>query len=190
MHAATVPRTTIPARLIPAVGERISRLLRSSGAVSEDTTLKTVDEQGGFRIEIDRARRGFRDIERGLVAGVRVDGTGQLSVWFPLPADTLGAVVDLDHVTESIGVSIGISSDVWQGSTGLAFGFEFSSVTMITSAGIGDLGHRSSAQLSGATRSDLRISPDEFVQSADWSQDRAGVAQILAPTVLRAWQVG
>jgi hypothetical protein len=187
VHINRVPGAPISSRLLADAADRLATFLRSSSSVAQQSALTTTDEANAVRVEVQQVRRGFREPETGSVAGVRLDRSGQLSVWFPLPADSMGAVLDRDHLAHSIALSIRIAADLWHGTPQLAFGFELASVTMITTGKLADLGHRSSASLSGAMRSDLRIAPDEVARSSDFVRDQAKISNTLAAVVLRSW---
>lgn len=189
VHYTRLPGKHVPERDLVHAGDRVKRVLRSSGLVPDETPLTVAEDREGITVTIDRRQRTYGEVTAGGIAGLRVHNSGQISVWWPLPADNMGAVLDPTALQQTVAESLLLIASVDSAGAGdIAIAIELNSVTLITDGSLNDLGRRSRATMSGAVRPDLRVEPDEAVRTNDLVRARHVIAANIVPVLLRKWR--
>lgn len=98
------------------------------------------------------------------VAGVRADRDGVISVWWPLPSDRMGAVVDSDELVSAVAARLRFAANLGVASGDrAAVAAALSGIAMAAEGSVADLGRRDSVSLGFSQREVARVEPEDSV---------------------------
>lgn len=123
------------------------------------------------------------------VAGVRVDRDGTVSVWWPLPSDQMGAVIDSNHLpsaladrlrfTAGLGVVTGDRAAVAAALSGIA---------MAAEGTVADLGRRNSVSLGFSQREIVRVEPEDSLPVRALANGALDIGREIAARLVHAFR--
>jgi hypothetical protein len=183
LHAVSVNSNAIPGRVMLAMPDRIAGSLRNARAVSMTAGMESSGDTTVAEVRVV-SRLDRSSVVTGKLLGVRMSARGQLSVWWSLPRDTMGSILDAAHLNQTVteGLHLVGALNVLTGEDfGVAVGL--SGALNMTSRGTVASVARQSATMVMSPRP-IHISLDEGVSAAAFDQGAAEVAQHLAVLVL------
>jgi hypothetical protein len=190
LHCLRVPPKAVSDREFRSMSDVVQGALRGSGLVPNSVGLTVHEDRGSLIVTVDRNPRRYGEVDHGTVNAVRVDKAGQVTVIRTLPADSMGAILDETLLTAGIAECLSLVAGMWNtGPVDLMVGVEFNSVRSVTGGTAADLGHRSSATMDGAMRQDLRVEPDEIIETENLAGAWNEIAGVVAPSAVRAWRL-
>jgi hypothetical protein len=133
-------------------------------------------------------------IARSELLGCRIARTGQVSLWFTLPRDGMGAVLDRDDLTSSLTGALKVGAAVLDAlgtarEQQVVIAAELADTTLLTDGKLADLGRRNSARMRGFVGQPIMLSPDESVALAALSDSTVGrVAGTVAQVLTDEWR--
>jgi hypothetical protein len=182
-------------RVIAGIGSAMPGLIRVLAGLSDSAGIELDERHDHVTVAVEPVQARWNDVRDSEFRGSRLSRTGQVSVWYSLPADGMGAVIDEEQLADDlqrcleIGAALltvgGLAVD---GRVGLAC--EISPVNLITDGTLAQLGNRSQASLRSTGRDDVRVDAEESVPTNSLSPPWVGaVASTLARLLLRRWQL-
>lgn len=174
IHVLALDGYSVSARQMPGFEKRTKTYLRSSGLVADDVRIMVPNDPDGLTILVEPPRRPYDAVSRGDVIGLRLHGSGQVTVWRTLPRDSMGAVLDagalVTDVTECLQL---VAAAMGASPARIALAAEVGPATLITEGTLSSLG-RSSATMLKTGRGPLQIPPDESLTTDDLAGAAAG----------------
>jgi hypothetical protein len=125
--------------------------------------------------------------------GCRVARTGQVSIWYSLARDRMGAVLDETELVDDLEGALTLGAELLGRLTvpaerQVAIAAELAQTTLLTCGTLTDLGHRTSATMLGAMGKTARLEPEESVTLGALQQPTVGqVAATIAMVLVRYW---
>lgn len=184
LHVVPLAATRHPARVMRDMADVLVTALRRSGVVPMSAGVTPIESADAVTVEVPDAPRRWDDVTEGRLAGVRVSASGQASVWHSLPRDTLGPILDPDHLRGQVATALRFVGllGVLPGDR-FAIGIGLAERSMVTEGRFTGIA-RSSATLGMARNGSLRIAPDESVSAAAFDRGADDVAAGLVTTLL------
>lgn len=165
VHVLPVGVSAHSATVLSGLSERLATVGRQAGLFTHDQALETGnDHQQAWAA----ARSSYGQSE----SGVRVTRSQALSLWKPLPHDSLGTIIDPQDLAARIASLIHVAADVIPSETGqaVALAVSLSHVGMASEGDASRAGHRRSAEMGmgmGRPESELvRVPPTATVPAA------------------------
>jgi hypothetical protein len=191
LHACPVGRVRIPARVIRAMPERLITSLRESAAVPAHAGVEPRSDDSQAIVEIPEGERDLSgDLRPSQLRGVRIDGLGQISVWWALPADQLGGgILNLANLAGMAATALRVIGRVGADSSrryALATGVSGSMLSVID--GPLPTHSRSSASFGVLSDDPVRIWPDESVSTIAFDRGADDVARDIASSLVDGFQ--
>jgi len=192
LHVAPLSATAISGRLMRAMPDRLIGALRASGAVPAHAGLDPKVDDAGAAVDVPAgARRPMGAVEAGALRGVRVSPTGQVSVWWSLPSDGMGAMLNADELTEACARALRLAGSVGLSDAArhaVAIGVTGSLITAVE----GSLPHASRTSTNFGVPGDrpVHVTPDESVPAAAFDNGADEFGRELAAALVAAFQSG
>jgi hypothetical protein len=190
VHILPVPSPQLSARAMQESGDQLLTALRASGAVPAEAGLESAREPSGAAvIRLPEMRRGFDQVDRGTLRGVRLAPSSQFSLWYTLPRGRLPlAVLDPDDLTVRITEALRLAGRLRVVSANhvtVAAGIDPASLTTIGS--VSELATQASATYAGGGRLErVRLQPDEAATMAALDNGAAEMARSVARRLIDA----
>lgn len=192
VHLIPVPPAAVTQRLLFSLDDIGPRIVRERRLVDDSTGLTRASSGEDIFIESQPTQR-VDGVSRGRFLALRISRSGQTSVWYTLPRDSMGSVLDEHHLKHDIQAALGLGAGIIEATHGtavarVAVAAELVNTTSLTGGTVDELGTRSQATMPGAFRSPPRIDPDESVGvrglngPGSWT-----VAGVVAQLLIRAW---
>ena len=130
----------------------------------------------------------------GEFLGLRAGRSGQVSVWYSMPRDGMGSVLDEHRLTHDLQKALGAAAELLETACGdslgrVAVAAELINTTSLTDGTVDELGRRSQATLSGAFGRSARMEPEESVYARDLHAPTSwSVAGTVAKVLVRSWR--
>lgn len=186
LHVVPLAPSPIRARLMRAMPDRLIGALRGSAAVPAHAGLDPQVDDDGAALEVP-AGPGQRmgTVSPGILRGVRVSSSGQVSVWSSLPNDGMGSMLNEGELAEGCARALPLAGAIGLPDAaryGVAIGISGSLINLVngalpqsgrTSTSYGILGDRP-----------IRVTPDESLPAAAFDNGADEVARDLAAAVL------
>lgn len=176
INANSAPPTRRELRM---VGESLAGRVRQARLVDDSTPLSTQQIDGAYSVDIPGAQRNAFSPNPGETRGIRLDPSGQVSIWGSLPSNGIGSLFDPAEMTAQIssflrGVGrLNIVTDPY-----LAISVAVEPTEMITFGRYGQNTDSATFHRSGRSRQ-ARLAPDELVSNAALSTGATEVAENL-----------
>lgn len=193
VHLIPVPPTPVSQRLLASLYGIAPRLVRERMLVDDSAGLTRASSGEDIFIESQPTQR-VDGVSRGRFLALRISRSGQTSVWYTLPRDSMGSVLDEHHLKHDIQAALGLGAGIIEATHGTAVAraavaAELVNTTSLTGGTVNELGTRTQATMPGAFRSPPRIDPDESVGVRDLSVPGAWtVAGAVAQLLVRTWR--
>lgn len=173
--------TRLSQRHLLEIKERLPRLLRDLGYVSDAEGIAVSDVANSVQVVRTQVRPAYGRVEQPRVEQVRVH-PAQVSVARTLPRDQMGAVVDATDIEAGVSEALSLMAGVWNNSSlALALALEVTDTSTITDGTVDELGHRNRATMISFGQSEsLRIAPDEIITFSDIGRQGPQVARTMA----------
>jgi hypothetical protein len=144
-------------------------------------------------VEADAVQIGYNEVSMGEFLGLRAGLSGQVSLWYSLPRDGMGSVLDEHRLKHDLAKALGAGAKLLESTYGenlarVAVAAELVNTTSLTGGRLHELGSRSQATLPGAFRSGARMEPEESVAPHDLLPPASSsVAETAAKVLVRSW---
>lgn len=123
------------------------------------------------------------------VAGVRVDRDGTISLWWPLPSDRMGAVVDSDDLASAVAAKLRFAASLSLiGGDRAAVAAALSGVAMAAEGSVADLGKRNSVSFGFSQREVVRVEPEDAVPVDALTSGAGDIGRELATRLVHAFR--
>jgi hypothetical protein len=185
MHVAPVPAAPIPSRMLRASSDRLIAALRTSGAVRGHEGLDTSAGDDFVTIEVPPRREDHMlpgQTRKGGVRGLRLDLSGQTSVWWLPPGDGMGIVLSTTELPDAFTTALRLVADLVPQSEryAVAAGVTGSFVNVVD----GPPPSSSRSQASFGHSEIVRVLPDEVVSAAAFSVGATEMGRDLASALI------
>lgn len=195
LHLIPTPQVPLSQRTLSFLDDTMTRLVRNEELVDSGVGLTHAFSGDNVVIEADTpAPINGNEVKMGEFLGCRVGRSGQVSVWFSLPHDRFGPVLDQHRLAHDLEGAVHAGAELLKATAGASVGrvtlaAELVQTTGLTGGTLEELGNRSSANLPGAFGQPVRVDPDEAVEATALQKPQSwGVASILAKVLVRAWK--
>ncbi|MEP9362940.1 DUF4062 domain-containing protein [Nocardioides sp. CN2-186] len=187
LHVLPLGTDPIPLRVMRTMTDRLVTALRSSGSLPIHAGVEPRSDDQSATVELPPpARRGPIDVLRpSHVMGARVESSGQVSVWWALPTDGMGGVLNAADLTSNVAASLRLAGLVGVGAArrlAVAAGVEGSMISVVDGP-LGQTG-RSRANFGFGGDEPVRVLPDESVSPAALDRGADELARDLAAALL------
>lgn len=192
VHLIPVPPTAVTQRVLSSLDDIGPRLVREQRLVDDSAGLTRASSGEDIFIESQPTQR-VDGGSRGRFLALRISRSGQTSVWYSLPRDTMGSVLDEHHLKHDIQAALGLGAGIIEAThrtvvARVAVAAELINATSLTGGTVDEIGIRTQATMPGAFRSPPRIDPDESVRVRDLSGPGSWtVAGVVAQLLVRDW---
>lgn len=123
------------------------------------------------------------------VAGVRADRDGITSLWWPLPSDRMGAVVDPDDLASAVAARLRFAASLGVVSGDrAAVAAALSGLAMAGEGSVADLGRRNSVSLGFSQREVVRVEPEDSVPVDALISGAGDIGRELAARLMHAFR--
>jgi hypothetical protein len=123
------------------------------------------------------------------VAGVRADRDGAISLWWPLPSDGMGAVIDSDDLASAVAAKVRLAASLGLVSSDrAAMAAALSGVAMAAEGSVTDLGKRDSVSLGFSQRDVVRVEPEDSVPVGALTIGAGDIGRELAARLVHAFR--
>lgn len=189
LHATTPTPNRRSSRELRELPDQLVSWLRNAGVVPNTAGVQPTLERDALVIELDDPDHGARHgTHEGTLRGLRLAASGQVSLWWSLPGDSLGAIVDPDALTAVVAGGlrlIGAMRVLPETDCAIGIGLG-GSLALVSEGKVTGLA-RSSAAMSMLS-DPVRVSPDETVSSAAFDQGADEVARSLVQSLMAAFR--
>lgn len=173
-----------------ALPEQIVGALRASGALPLTAGVTPEESASAVAVELAEAQPGgFRDARLGALQGARVAASGQVSLWWSLPRDSIAAVLDGEDLLQTLTRGLRLA-----GSLRLLSGDRFAvavglsgSLNMISEGRVSAM-PRTGVSIGMGSGGPVRVQPDESVSTAAFDRGADEVAGDLVRSLLAAFR--
>ncbi len=182
IHVVGLAATPTPARLMAAIPDRLIGALRTTGilAPAEGANTQNTDSDA-IVTAAESARQNRLAVIPSKFQGIRYQSSGQLSVWWDLPRDTMAAVVDPAELTSTTTGMLRLCA-----AAGVLTGDRYAiaaalggPLQMVTSGPIPTVARTSASVGFRSSMSPLRVLPDESTSAAAFADGAPEVARFL-----------
>ena len=191
LHVVTLNPAARSARQLRDLPNQLVSSLRSVGAVPLTAGVQPNRERDAVTVELPHAdSRMWNQPREGTLCGVRVTASGQVSLWWSLPGDGLGSILDPDRLALDVARGlrlIGALRLLPDSDCAIAIGLG-GSLSAVSEGKVTDVA-RTSAGLSMRSTS-VRVPPDEAVSQAGFDRGADEVAQSLVQSLLEEFRRG
>lgn len=193
LHMIPVPQTQVSQRLLTGLDGAVTRAVRDLGLVAAHAGLRRGGPGDSLVVEADPSNTAYDAVLMGGFLGCRVARTGQVSIWYSLARDRMGAVLDETELADDLEGALTLGAELLGRLTvpaerQVAIAAELAQTTLLTCGTLTDLGHRTSATMLGAMGKTARLEPEESVTLGALQQPTVGqVAATIAMVLVRYW---
>jgi len=189
LHVLPLDGEPRSARLMRALPEQLIGALRTTGALPPQAGVSPTATAEAVTVELPaRERTGFQQTYSAGLCGIRVASTGQCSVWWSLPGDSMGAILDEDDLVATttkylhlLGAMNLLTAERFAIAIGLG-----GSRTMAEGRVTGVARNRVSVGFGG--EDPVRVEPDESVSAAAFDRGADQVTRDLITGLLEAFR--
>lgn len=193
LHLIPLPQTPLSQRALSLLDDTVTRLIRDLDMVDSHVGLTHAFQGDDVVVEADTVDLGHTKVSMGQFLGLRARRSGQVSLWYSLPRDGMGSVLDEHRLKHDIEKALGAGAKLLASTCGdslgrVAVAAELINTTLLTGGTLDELGSRSQATLPGAlgrvARMELEgsVAPRNLQPPISWS-----VAGTVAKVLVRAW---
>ena len=193
LHVIDVGATPRPARVMREVPSVMIDALRSTGLLGTGAGVDTTQDGDGVSVEpaAGPSRRVYGEAYTQDLRGFRTSAAGQVSLWWSLPGDGMGSILDPAATTATVarGMRTVGASRLAQGRwLGVAVGLG-GSLTLVCEGTAGGP-PRSSARMTtlGSNGAGVRVEPDELVSPAALDAGADEVAKVVVDSLLERFR--
>ncbi|HVF06174.1 MAG TPA: DUF4062 domain-containing protein [Frankiaceae bacterium] len=161
--------------------ENLAARGRQHGLFSQTQPVRTATDGSAAWANSDAPRAGS--------AGIRANRDGVVSLWWPLPSDGMGAMVDADHLATDIAEKLRVAASLGV-ITGdrAAVAVGLSNVAMAAEGSVADLGRRNSVALGLSLREVVHVDPDDTVPVSALAHGANDVGREMAARLVHAFR--
>jgi len=174
-------------RTMAEMADSLPGRLRETGQIPHQAALvPSTGSNGAITVSLPEPEHRWDEMEAAHPLGVRLDPSGQLSLWASLPRDRMGAVLDESLLPAQIADSLRLLGSlrlVDTDNVAIAVGVDH---TMLLTEGNLGHGQRTHATMLRTSDNPVRIPPDETVTRPALDVAATEVAQPLARALRRA----
>jgi hypothetical protein len=193
VHIIPIPQSALSQRVLSSLDDTAARIVRDLELVDDGAGLTRSSPDEDILIEADPVQLRGNEVLMSRFLALRTGRSGQVSVWYALPRDHMGSVLDEDRLKRDAKAALGLAAAVLDATYGAtvaraAVGAELVNTTSLTGGTLRELGTRNDATLPGAFRSSPRMEPHESVDihhllgEGSWA-----VAEAVAKVLVRSW---
>lgn len=188
LHAIPLGAAPRSARQLRQLPDQLVTSLRNSGALPITAGAEPRVDSDAVVVELPTARRHWDGPHAGALVGLRVNTAGYVSLWWSLPRDRMGAILDPEDLTSTVASGLRLigALRVLQAAEA-AIGIGLSSASMVSEGRVTGVA-RNSATMSVHGDGPVRIAPDEAVSSAAFDRGAEEVAASLVRSLLEAFR--
>ena len=195
LHLIPVPQMLVSQRVMSSLDGTRSDLIYQAGMLELGQGFSKSFAGDDVVIELEVPRHSYGEVDLGQLLGCRVGRSGQVSLWFSLPRDGMGSVLDDGRLTTDLQKGLGLGGQILtviqaNGLDRIAVAAELTNLTLLTNGTLDQLGRRSAASMPGPFgRVTPRMKPDEAVDSeALTSPLSKQVAAAIARVIVSDWR--
>ena len=190
LHVAPLSPTAISGRLMRAMPDRLIGALRANGTVPAYAGLDPKVDEAGAAVEVPTGgRQQLGTVQAGALCGVRVSPTGQVSVWWSLPSDGMGAMLNTGELAEACARALRLAGSVGVSDAAryaVAVGASGSLITVVD--GSLPLASRTSTSFGFRGDDPVQVAHDESVPAAAFDNGADEFARELAAALVAAYR--
>lgn len=190
LHTLPVQPRPIPSRVLADSGQQLINTLRQTGTLPAHAGVEVKTGDSEVIVDVTAAQHYRYDEPRSRqLRGVRIDRNSQMSVWWSLPGDGMGGILNEDDLLEAYTTYLR-----WIGATGPEAELRYAVATGATGFMIniveGQLSNQSRNRASFGSMSDepVRVLPDESVSAAAFDAGAPEVGRDLTNKILRTFR--
>jgi len=187
VHVLPIGAERRSVRTMAEIADSLPGRLRETGQVPHQAALApSTGSDGAITVSFPETQRRWDEPPPARPLGVRLDPSGQLSLWGSLPGDRMGSVLDESLLPAQIADSLRLLGSlhlVETDNVAIAVGVDH---TMLLTAGNLGRGERTHATMLRISDSPVRVPPDESVTLPALDVAATEVARPLARALLRA----
>lgn len=170
--------------------DRLIAELRSSGALPAHAGVepRSDDESVMVEVPVETERRPLDAYTPSCIRGVRVQRSGQVSVWSSLPKDGMGGILNAKDLALRVAEALRLVGAVGTGEGGrltIAVGVSGSMISVVDGS-LNEMG-RSSASFGFGREEPVRVVPDESVSMAALGRGSDELGRDLAAGIMDAF---
>ena len=195
LHVVPIPPARLSQRARTTLDDAATQLVRALRLVDASAGLRPTIQGGDVVVEVEAVRRRYDEASLGVFLGLRAHRSGQMSVWYSLPTDRMGSVLDAQLLERDLHQALGVEAALLRAGSGnkveqVAIAAELINTTLLTDGTVAQLGNRSQATMPGMLgRASPRMEPDESVDRRHLEPPGSGpVAATVAKVLTRAWR--
>jgi hypothetical protein len=170
--------------------DRLIGALRANGTVPAYAGLDPKVDEAGAAVEVPTGgRQQLGTVQAGALCGVRVSPTGQVSVWWSLPSDGMGAMLNTGELAEACARALRLAGSVGVSDAArypVAVGASGSLITVVD--GSLPLASRTSTSFGFRGDDPVQVAPDESVPAAAFDNGADEFARELAAALVAAYR--
>lgn len=193
VHLVPVPNRPLSQRVMSSLDDAATRLVRDHKLVDDAAGINRSSPADGILIETDPVMIRGHEVALGRFLALHTGRSGQVSVWYTLPRDHMGSILDEQRLKHDIQAALGVGAAIFDvtygdGVSRVAVAAELVNTTSLTGGTFEELGSRNQASMPGAFSASARMEADESVDvrhlrpNGSWS-----VAGVVAQVLIRAW---
>lgn len=190
LHAVPIDAEPRSARQMRALEERLVTAMRTAGALPPQMGVTAAASPEAAQVELPPRERGggFNEVHVSALGGVRVASSGTVSIWWALPRDSMGGILDEAELTASTTKYLRLV-----GAMRLLEGRRFAlaiglggSTTLLSEGHVTGVGRTSTTV--NPRNGHFRVEPDENVSLAAFDRGAKEVARELVAGLLNAFR--
>lgn len=191
LHIVPLEGGRRPGRLMRAIGDTVVTRLREFGAIAAQTGVELRTSNTEAVVELPpfpRVGSGIGTTHPAQLRGVRLAATGQLSLWWTLPGDSMAAILDPSDMVATTAANLRLA-----GALGVLDGVRFAIAIGLNGRGMITEGKvtgvaRSSMSLSVNSQRPVQVLPDETVSAAAFDRGSDEVARNLVGALVQEFR--
>jgi Domain of unknown function (DUF4062) len=188
VHVVPMDGLRRSARVMSLLTDQLVTGLRSAGAIPPASAVVPTQSKKAIMVDVPAERHGFREVRLGQLRGVRVAADGQASLWWSLPGDGLGTLLDANQLPASVAAGLRLIGALrLLDGTRFAVAIGLTSMSMVSEGVVTGVA-RSSASLAHWDSGPLHVDPDESVSLAAFDRGADEVATALVTMLLAAFR--
>lgn len=187
LHVVPLGVDPIPARFMRTMTDRLVAALRSNGVLPPHAGAepRSDDSSAIVEVSVTSERRHMNALQPSRFLGVRVQTSGQVSMWWSLPSDGMGGILNAADLATNAAAALRLAGAVGAASSqrlAVAVGVTGTMLSVVD----GSLGQsvRSSASFGMAGDQPVRVLPDESVSAAALDRGADELGRELATSLL------
>lgn len=190
LHIAALTSEPRSARQLRELPGHLVSSLRNAGALPLTAGVDPLLEDGAVVVLLPQSEdRQWNQPRDGALVGVRVDAVGQVSLWWTLPSDGLGSILDQQVLTALIARGLRLVAALRVLPEGdSAIGIGLGGGTSLVSEGKVTGVARGSAAMSLSGSQPVRVPPDEAVSAAAFDRGADEVARSLVQALIETFR--